>query len=134
MEKLIISGATGFIGGNFLNQYSDQFDQIYAISRTKKLNIKSVQEYTEDEFIEQNGLECEWGLYLTHDNVDLFNNIRLFRKFMRHCVRCKVKNIIVMSSFVVYDFISNEQITRNTPYTRMGEPYVEIKQKIEEKM
>ncbi|SMF75344.1 NAD-dependent epimerase/dehydratase family protein [Pseudobacteriovorax antillogorgiicola] len=132
MTKLLSIGLTGFIGTNFLRSYVNNFEKIHILTRHSRPQVlaPNIDASTLDEVASIND-EFDWGLYMAHDHTDLYANIDLFRSFLQVCERLSVKRLIVLSSFVVYDFLHEERISINSSYIKIGEPYIQVKQKLE---
>ncbi len=129
MNHLLIAGASSFIGTNYLEKYARSFVQIVVFRPRQKVK-KGCQILTNDNLNSYKN-SVNIAFYLIHDQYDLEKNLELLQEFIDVCMELKIRNVIFLSSFVVYDFKNYDKVDSKTPYSRNPDPYVQIKQRME---
>ena len=115
MKKLIITGATGFIGFNLIEQLSKKYE-IFALSRRpiskkKQNNIKFVLYKNINSFLKKNKIHCIVHTAAISPSVGVTiedyieSNINLTNFLLNRSIYYGVKNFIFLSSLSIYGTI-----------------------------
>lgn len=124
MKKLIITGATGFIGFNLIEQLSKKYE-IFALSRrpiSKKTpkNIKFVLYKNINSFLKKNKIHCIVHTAAISPSVGVTiedyieSNINLTNFLLNRSIYYGVKNFIFLSSLSIYGTIKDNYVDEET--------------------
>lgn len=123
MKKVLVTGATGFIGRNLIERLMDLNYEIYVLSRKKSENnfngsrIKKIiywEEIEEDDFFKLNYDELNkidycihlaaYGVSSKENNIQkmIDGNIKIFSKLLKFCNSFQIKKIINTGSGFEY--------------------------------
>jgi hypothetical protein len=118
--NILIFGATGFIGQDFIDRYSEKFENVYIFSRIAGLTCNNLhtQYVSAEDLVGLTDISC-----VLHFAFDHSYQKNIILADMVHSV-CKSNqcNLIYLSSFVVRDIISGVSLKHtvsglNDPYT-----------------
>ena len=152
--KIIVTGASGFIGRNFLNTYKDDF-YIYAFARRAQhiahvdehKNIKWIQlDLADEEMVKKvtDNIAKDGGVrYILHlagyydfsneDNPEYERtNVRGTYNILANSVKLGIKRFIYASSLTVTDFTKSDMIVNEESPADADFPYAVSKRKGEE--
>ena len=133
MDNVLITGATGFLGSNFINENSHHYNNIYAITRgnvfTKKnviyckLDLNNSQDL--NHFIKQKQIDVIIHFAFDHTYN---NNIKMIKSISNAAIKNNIKKNVLISSISVLK-INNNKI--DFEYNKKNDPYSFTKRKVE---
>jgi nucleoside-diphosphate-sugar epimerase len=120
--KIAVTGASGFIGGRFVELFKDKFEIIKLNSKNGPLdNYNKLIDKTEG---------CDILIHAAFDH-NYKDNIIGIKNILKVCEKNKIKKLIYLSSISVYDPDINGILDENSPYSNLNDPYSKEKRKIE---
>lgn len=115
MKRIIVTGASGFIGSKFIQRHAHKFSGVDAISRS---NYETI-----DNLVGQ----ADAVVHIAYDRGDVKNNIKVLKHLIDLCLR-RQKKFVFISTFAVYDQQLRGTVNEQSPYSRSKDPYTNIKQ------
>ena len=133
MDNILITGATGFLGSNFIKSSSDNYKNIFAITRgkcsRKKNIIYSKLDLTNSDqvckFIKNNSIDILLHFAFDHSYN---NNVKMIKAISNAVIKNKLKKYVLISSISVLE-IENNKI--DFVYNKNNDPYSFTKRKVE---
>lgn len=131
--NLAITGATGFIGRNFLNRYGADFSAISILSRKSQADQEN-QRCVQGDLGNAAALAdlCQGAEVAVHCAFDgtYSNNLSALRNLLLACEQHGVKRLIHLSSYVVYD-LAADPINESTAVAKRRDIYTREKVALE---
>jgi len=133
MDNILITGATGFLGSNFIKINSQNYNNVFAITRGEASKIKNISYCKLDitntlevnEFIKENSIDIV--LHFAFDHT-YNNNINMVKSISKAAIYNNIKKNILISSISVLK-INNNKI--DLLYNKKNDPYSFTKRKVE---
>ena len=133
MDNILITGATGFLGSNFIHHNFHYYNNIYAVTRGKvfkkqniiycKLDITSTQDL--NHFIKQKQVNVIIHFAFDHTYN---NNVNMIKSISNAAKKNNIKKNVLISSISVLK-INNNKI--DYEYNKKNDPYSFTKRKVE---
>lgn len=140
MKNIIILGASGFIGRQFIKSYREKY-RITAIdkkidqSNTNKELVNWIEgDITNLDFLAKKsiGKDVLINLVYIRDNLDL--NYKIIKNILSACLLAGINKIIHISTVSVYNPFIEGKLTENCEYSRVKDHYSRIKIQQEKKL
>ncbi|WP_119342985.1 NAD-dependent epimerase/dehydratase family protein [Facilibium subflavum] len=138
--KIAITGGTGFIGSRFLDLYANEFEKVHLLAR----NCQSKNNKPKNIVCYESSLSNYDSLNRACEDVDAVihcafdhsykENIIGICNLLKACMNNKVKKLIYISSYVVYDYEHYEKINENSSPSCFYDPYTLEKKRIEREL
>mgnify|MGYP000894408108 CR=1 FL=1 len=133
MDNILITGATGFLGSNFIKYNSDNYKNIFAITRGKPsrkkniiyINLDLTNSNQVDKFIKNNFIDIL--LHFAFDHT-YNNNEKMIKAISNAALKNKLNKYVLISSISVLQ-INNSKIGYG--YNKKNDPYSFTKRKVE---
>jgi len=134
--KLLLLGGNGFIGRTFIKNYHLNFEitVVDNFLRGENHNIVIIEEIgdiSKKSFIEEVSKNFDCIINFAYDRKDLTKNFKIIDNITTACLRNKITKLIHISSISVYDPYLTGNLTENSDYSRLYDPYSYIKRKQE---
>jgi nucleoside-diphosphate-sugar epimerase len=137
MATLVVTGASGFLGSTFIHQHAHRFDLVKGLGRESRkiagTNITSIACDLADylPLLEvTRGVDCV--IHTAYDRTDLQKNLIGLKNLINVCRQNRVKRLVYLSSFAVYDPFLEGTLSEEKSYSRHRDPYCRIKQQSED--
>jgi nucleoside-diphosphate-sugar epimerase len=127
--NLAITGASGFIGRNFLNRYGADFSAISVLSRKPQVKAGNHRvvpgELGNAAALSDLCLGADVVVHCAFDGT-YSSNLSALRDLLRSCEKHGVKRLVHLSSYVVYDFAA-DPINETTAVAKRKDIYTREK-------
>lgn len=117
--NILIFGATGFIGQDFINRFSQKFSKIYVLTRDKEYiyNFSNIEFVATADIENLTNISCVLHFAFDHSYRE---NIKLAEYAFSSCYQNKC-SLIYLSSFVVRDILSGKSLKGSL--SKLNDPY-----------
>lgn len=139
-KKVLVTGASGFIGSHFVEELSKKGSHIKAVFQTENKNIKLLKKISKNiKFIQLNLLEAS-GIDLVSKDINVLincaaldgntefkqkyaalildTNMRITSNILNAAVNNKIQNTVLLSSAEVYPLTAKNPIKEDDDYKR----------------
>ncbi len=120
--KVAVLGASGFIGGRFIELYRDKFDTVSLSSKNAPLNDFNK--------LKENTIDADVLVHAAFDH-SYKSNIIGIKNVLQVCKENNIKKLIYISTVSVYDPDLGGSLDENSKYSSINDPYSKEKRKIE---
>ncbi len=132
--KILVTGATGFIGSRFIELYSSYYNEIVALYNStnehnisyenvtlKQCNITNMQK------IKLLSKGCDVIVHIAFDHRSINNNKKGIKNILEICKMNRVKSLVYISSFSVYSAETESELQESSLFSKSFDPYVRLK-------
>ena len=133
MDNILITGATGFLGSNFIKSNFHNYNNVFAITRGKAFKEKNISYCKLDiintlevnEFIKENSIDII--LHFAFDHT-YNNNVNMVKSISKAVTKNNIKKNVLISSISVLKINDNKI---DLEYNKKNDPYSFTKRKVE---